>query len=85
MAATEVRPQVNLSSRLVQELGLDAGFGVSEPSVFDDIETNRSETADRSRLVAMERLEEMDRDLSLQAFEDSNAQHQLGAGIVTYD
>eukprot|EP01043_Picozoa_sp_COSAG02_P016017 COSAG02_NODE_696_length_18385_cov_48.260855_14_plen_55_part_00 len=31
-----------------QHLGLDSEFGVSEPSVFDDIETNRSETTDGS-------------------------------------
>lgn len=79
-----LRNNVRLYGRL-EHLGIDSGFGVSEPSVFDDIETNRSETADRSRLVAMERLEEMDRDPSLQAFENSSIQHQLGAGIVTYD
>ena len=40
---------------------------------------------DRRRLRHLERLETMDRDETLQSFEDSDVQHQLGAGIVAYD
>lgn len=41
--------------------------------------------ADRARLRYLQRLEDLDRDETLQAFENSEIQRQLGAGIVEYD
>ena len=52
-------------------------------------DTNPSEPRDtlypgfrqRQRLQKLERLEDMDRDTTLQAFQDSDVQRQLGSGM----
>eukprot|EP01043_Picozoa_sp_COSAG02_P007144 COSAG02_NODE_210_length_28878_cov_133.787136_16_plen_75_part_00 len=48
----------------------------------EPVDTLYSGFKERQRLQRLERLEGMDRDETLQAFEDSDLQRQLGSGIV---